>query len=282
MIAYHRKNTILHVMRKIKIALLQMRTDIDAGENLHKAEDLIIFASGEGADIVVLPEMFSIPYMNEYMKVSMQPVDGEIISSLCSLARDNNVNILAGTIAEAVSPDKCYNTSVFINRDGKVLAAHRKLHLYDVDFDGITVKESDVVMPGSTVTVFDTEFGKAGIAVCYDLRFADMFSKMSKLGAELIFVPAAFNMVTGPPHWELLLRARALDNQVFIAACSPSSNPDLPYDPYGHSLVADPWGCVVSSAGRAEAIIYAEIDLDYVDTVRKKIPLKLHRRDGIY
>lgn len=268
--------------KKVELALLQMSTDIDKQENLQKAEDLVTLAAGRGADIVMLPEMFTIPYLTEYMQSSMEPIDGEIITTLRKVASDNDVNILAGSFPEKASSERCYNTSVFIDRNGEILAAHRKVHLFDVNFGELSVQESEVVLPGENATVFETEFGRAGIAICYDVRFPELFFKMLRQGAEIIFLPGAFNTVSGPPHWELLIRGRALDCQVYMAACSPASSPDLPYDPWGHSMLVDPWGKIVVEAGRGEDIIYSSMDMEYVQQVRSQLPLTLHRRDSVY
>jgi len=269
-------------MEKIKIALIQMKTGLNKDENICKAEDLISVAASHGADIAVLPEMFSIPFMTVVMKTAMETIEEGIISSLRQAAASNNINVLGGSFPERASNDHCYNSSVFIDRRGNIGAIHRKLHMFDADLGSVAVKESDVVLPGNTVTVFETEFGKAGIAICFDLRFPELIRAMADQGAKIVFVPAAFNTVTGPAHWELLIRSRALDNNIFVAGCSPASDPSLPYDPYGFSMIADPWGDVLIQASRTEDIVYAEIDFSRLDEVKKKLPLDEHRRPEIY
>jgi len=269
-------------MMTIKLALIQMQTAPDREENLAKVEDLITVAAGQGADIVVLPEMFSIPYAAAWMRSSMETMEGEIVQLLRRFASDNYINLLGGTFPELADSERCYNTSLFINREGEIIASHRKLHLFDAALDGEDFTESTLVVPGDSPTVFDTEYGKMGIAICYDMRFPELFLRMAQLGARLIFVPAAFSRVTGPQHWEVLVRSRAMDNQLFVAACSPASAPDLPFDPYGCSMVVDPWGEIIGESGRHEDLLQVEIDLDTIEEVRKKLPLMEHRRPEVY
>ena len=269
-------------MNTIKLALIQMQTSLDRDENLAKAEDLVNLAAGKGADIAVLPEMFTIPYMTEWMRSSMESMEGETVAMLKQVASDNHINLLGGTFPEKADEEHCYNTSLFINREGDILATHRKIHLFDAVLDGVDFTESTVVRPGDTPTVFDTEYGRMGIAVCYDMRFPELFLRMNQMGARLVFVPAAFTSITGPQHWELLIRSRAMDNQFFVAGCSPASAPSLPFDPWGCSMVSGPWGQVVEKTGRGEDILYVEIDLDQVDAVRRKLPVMEHRRPEIY
>lgn len=265
-----------------KVALIQMQTGLEREENLAKAEDLITVAAGQGADIAVLPEMFPIPYMTEWMRSSMEAADGETVTMLRNVAGMNNINILGGSFPEEGPEKHCYNTSLFIDRSGEIVATHRKLHLFDAVIGGVIHAESDVVAAGDSVTVFDGEFGKMGIAICYDIRFPELFLHMAGKGARVIFVPAVFTQVTGQAHWELLVRTRAIDNQLFICACSAASAPTLPFDPYGHSMVVDPWGKVLGRAGRGEDIVYVDIDTDEVDRVREKLPVTSARRPDLY
>lgn len=179
--------------------------------------------------------------------------------------------------------NKIYNTSFVFNRNGKIIAKHRKLHLFDVNIqDGINFKESDIIKSGNTITVFDTEFCKIGLCICYDIRFPEIFIKMVKEGAKIIIIPAAFNLTTGPAHWSILTKARAIDNQVFIVGASPAKNTNLKYISYGHSVIVNPWGKVIASAGYSEKIIFGKINIDVVDQIRRQLPVLLHKRVDLY
>ena len=269
-------------MSQIKIALIQMRVSSTVEENLSKSIGMIEEASQRGARIVMLPEMFVSPFDTDLMKERAEYLDGRIISLFKETALKFKVNILAGSIPEKRENDMFSNTSVFIGYNGEILAAHRKLHLYDVDLGEISVKESDVFITGEEITVFDTEFARCGIAICYDIRFPEIFQIMAKEGAQIVFIPAFFNRISGEAHWETLVRSRAIDNQVFIAACSPASDKNLKYNPWGHSMIVDPWGKIIAASKDKEEIIYSVIDLNRIKEVREKLPLDKHRRDDIY
>lgn len=269
-------------MERIKLALIQMKTGLDRDDNLQKAEDLVTLAAGQGADVAVLPEMFPIPYVTEWMRTAAEPFEGETLAMLRRVALANGIHVLGGSFPEAARDGRCFNTSVFVGRDGEILATYRKTHLFDVDWEDLRFMESDVVLPGNDVVVFDTEFGRAGIAICYDLRFPGLFRRMAAEGARIVFVPAVFNPLTGPVHWEVLNRARALDHQLFVAACSPAPDQYLPYKAYGHSLVVDPWARVLGDAGDGEGILYVDVDFAAVETARRKLPLAAHGRPKLY
>ena len=157
---------------------------------------------------------------------------------------------------------------------GRRIARHRKVHLFDIDVPGGQYfKESDVLSPGDSVTVFDTPFGKMGVCICFDIRFPQMFLEMRKMGVRMVFVPAAFNMTTGPAHWKVLFRSRALDQQIYMLGCSPARDAEGSYVAYGHSILTDPWGRVLAELDEKEGILEATVDLAYTDAVRQQIPL---------
>lgn len=266
----------------VKVALLQMQTGPDRDENLAKAEDLLSVAAGEGADLAVLPEMFAIPYATELMLKYREPLDGETAALLKRAAAANHIDILGGTFPEAREDGRCHNTALYVDRNGEVQGVYRKTHLFDVDFKGVHFRESEAVAPGDTVTVVNSEFGRIGIAVCFDLRFPGLFRRLAAAGAWLVLVPAVFTVATGQAHWELLARSRALDNQLFVCGCQGASAPGSAFDPWGHSLVVDPWGSVIAGAERGEAIIYAEIDREVVEWTRKSLPLETAARPELY
>jgi omega-amidase len=168
-------------------------------------------------------------------------------------------------------------------KTGSIINKYRKTHLFDVLIkDKITFIESDTLSPGDSINTFDTEIGRMGVGICYDIRFPELFKKLSLGGAEILVVPGAFNTITGPAHWRLLARSRAIDNQCFILMASPALNRDSSYHAYGHSLVCDPWGTILCEAGHNEELIDTKISLDYLKTVRAELPLLKHRRDDLY
>lgn len=269
-------------MDGFKIALCQMEVLESKEENLKKAEKMIVEASSNGADLVALPEMFNCPYDNSFFPKYAEEFPGTTTKLLSNLAKEQNIYIVGGSIPEREG-EKIYNTSYIFDRKGELLNKHRKMHLFDIDVeDGIRFKESDILGYGSNVTVFDTEFCKIGVAICYDMRFPELMRLITLRGAEVIVVPAAFNMTTGPAHWHSLAKIRALDNQVYFVAASPSRNLDSSYVAYGHSLILDPWGDIISEAGIKEEIIYGSIDLKKIKKVREQLPLLKHRRKDIY
>lgn len=251
-------------------------------ENAEKAERMLREAAANGCDIAVLPEMWNTPYSNDFFRGYAEAADGRTVEFLSGLAGDLGIYIVGGSIPE-IDGGNVYNTSFVFDRNGERIARHRKAHLFDVDIKGgIRFIESETLTPGDEVTVFDTEFGKMGLAICFDVRFPEMFRKMALEGAQVIFLPAAFNMTTGPVHWELSMKMRALDDQLFMAAVSPARNEAGCYIAYGHSMVVDPWADILAEAGSGEEIIYAEIDTERITSVREQLPLLKARRPELY
>jgi len=268
---------------KFTAALCQMKVMAEKAANISKALEMTDEAAANGAEIMILPEMFNCPYdIRLFSKYAETENRGETIAALIEKARDLGVYIVGGSIPEADN-GHIYNTCYIIGRDGQVIGKHRKVHLFDIDIKGkITFRESEVLSAGDSFTVVDTDLCRIGIGICYDMRFPELSGIMTVKGAELLIFPGAFNMVTGPAHWELLIRARALDNQSFVAAVSPARDSNASYKAYGCSAVADPWGEVIAMAGTGEEIIYAEIDGGKLDRIRRELPLLKHRRGDIY
>ena len=266
-----------------KLAICQMKVTDDKDINLSKAAEMLQEAYKNGSDIAVLPEMFNCPYANnKFWEYGESIKDGRTVKTIARLAEQLEMYIVAGSLPE-ICGDKIYNTSLVFDRRGDIIGKHRKMHLFDIDIPGkVFFKESDTLAPGSSVTVVDTEFCRIGIAICYDMRFPELARLMTLDGAKLVIVPAAFNMTTGPAHWELLVRTRALDNQVYFAAASPARDREASYVAYGHSMVASPWGDVISDAGEDEKVIFANIDLREVERVRNELPLLKHMRTDRY
>ncbi|MGE5581037.1 MAG: carbon-nitrogen hydrolase family protein [Bacillota bacterium] len=268
---------------ELKIGICQLKVGGDKQANLARAGDMIRRAAVEGADLVVLPEMFNCPYQQDYFpKFAETEADGESVRFLADAAGQNHCYLVGGSLPER-DGDRLYNTSFVFDREGLVIAKHRKAHLFDVDIPGgITFKESAVLSAGNQATVFKTEFGRCGLMICYDLRFPELFRLLLKDDIKLVFVPAAFNMTTGPAHWDLLFRTRAVDNQVFVIGASPARDNTASYVAYGHSLAVDPFGRIIWQAGAEEIIGIVTLDLDLVEKVRRELPLLKHRRADLY
>ncbi|WP_010249659.1 carbon-nitrogen hydrolase family protein [Acetivibrio cellulolyticus] len=267
----------------IKVSLCQMKVIDDKDINIEKAIKMIETSAKNNADVVILPEMFNCPYDNSKFRAYAENlVNGKTIESISKAAREFKVHIIAGSIPE-LAEEKLYNTCFAIDDNGNTIGRHRKVHLFDVNIPGkIEFRESDMLAPGNDITVVDIGCCKIGIAICYDVRFPELFRLMALKGAQMIVIPAAFNMTTGPLHWELLMRARAVDNQVFIAAVSPARNENANYVAYGNSMVVDPFAEVLVRLGGEEDILYSNIDLSKLTKVRNELPLLKHRREDIY
>ncbi|MES0342167.1 MAG: carbon-nitrogen hydrolase family protein [Candidatus Humimicrobiaceae bacterium] len=265
------------------IALCQMNISTDKHANLQKAESMIRKAFLENnSDIIVLPEMFNCPYDYNYFSRFSETFQGETASMLSGIAKELNIYIIGGSMPEK-DGERIYNTSFIFGKDGKIIARHRKIHLFDINIkDSISFKESRYITPGEDITVFNTDICTIGVAICYDMRFPELIRKMTLMGAKLIIIPAAFNTITGPAHWHITARARALDNQVFFACASPARDTGSAYDVYGHSLVVDPWGSIIVEAGKNETLLNAKLDLTKIKKIREELPLLKHRRPDIY
>lgn len=269
-------------MGNFKIAVCQMLITNDKQDNLKKAEALIREAAAAKSHWVVLPEMFNCPYDNKYFPEFAEVFPGPTTTLLSDLAKELELFIIGGSIPECCE-DRIYNTSFIFDSQGKLTGKHRKMHLFDIDIEGgIRFQESEILSPGKSVTVIKTSPCAVGVAICYDMRFPELMRLMALEGAKVIVIPAAFNMTTGPAHWELLARTRALDNQVYLVAASPARNLEASYHAYGHSMIVNPWGTVVAQADEKEGIVYAEVDLGLVEKVRRELPLLMHRREDIY
>jgi predicted amidohydrolase len=268
---------------KFRLSVCQFKVHDEKSRNIESATKALDQASADGAEIAVLPEMFNCPYnVSRFGRYAENIYTGETVKAISETAASLNMYVAAGSVPE-LSGDRVYNTSILFDRKGQILAYHRKMHLFDINIENIIrFKESDSISAGSKITVADTDLCKFGIAICYDLRFPELFKLMSLAGAKVIIVPAAFNMVTGPAHFELLVRARAVDNQVYIVAAAQANNPDADYKAYGHSMVADPWGRIVCEAGNGTEIISCEINPEFIEKVRIDMPVLKQMRSDVY
>ena len=267
---------------KLKLGLCQMKVTADKAENLRHARELIDKAAAGGAELVMLPEMFNSPYENAAFPVYAEPAGGESWQMLSRAAKENGVYLVGGSVPE-LEAGKIYNTSFLFDREGRELARHRKVHLFDIDVPGgQRFKESDTLTAGDQITLVDTPWGKIGVAICFDIRFAEFFRVMGDGGAVLIAIPAAFNMTTGPAHWDLTFRMRAIDQQCFVAGCSPARDESASYVAYGNSLVADPWGSFPLHMDEKEHVRVVELDLADLEKYRGQIPILSGRRKDLY
>lgn len=270
-------------MSKIKVAMMQTKVFADKMENIRQAERMLSGIMGEKPDLVTLPEMFNCPYQTSNFPIYAEPEKGPAWEACSALAKKFHIYFSAGSMPEMDENGNVYNTAYVFDREGNQIAKHRKVHLFDIEVKGgQCFKESDTLTPGDRVTVFDTEFGKMGLCVCYDLRFPELARLMVLEGAKVIVVPAAFNMTTGPAHWEILFRTRALDNQAYVLGTAPARDLESGYTSWGHTVAVSPWGDIMKQLDEKEGYILTELDLDRVEQVRDQLPLLKHRRTDLY
>lgn len=270
-------------MNKIRFAMLQTAVAEEKTANIENAARLMDSPELRGADFVTLPEMFSCPYVTSNFPKYAEPEGGACWRACSELARTHGVYLSAGSMPEIDEDGRVYNTAYVFDRSGVQIAKHRKVHLFDIDVEGgQSFRESDTLTAGSSFEVFDTEFGKMGLCICFDYRFPEGARLMALDGARVMLVPAAFNMTTGPLHWELMHRGRSVENQFFTVATAPARDEKGPYVSYGHSMAVDPWGKVTADLGAAACVRLVELDLDMVDEVRSQLPLMSARRTDIY
>ena len=266
----------------MKISLLQTPVTTGKDENLSTAEEYIKSAFEQGTDLAVLPEMFCCPYANKYFIENAEPISGKTWSFLSSMAKKYKLYLVGGSIPE-LENEKIYNTSFVFNRNGEQIARHRKIHLFDVTIEGgQKFRESDTFSAGKDITLFDTEFGRFGLCICFDLRFPELSRLMTLDGAKMIIAPAAFNMTTGPMHWITMFRQRAVDDQVFTVGVSPARDEKGEYVSFANSILCSPWGKVLRQADAEPELITEEIDLNEVQSVRQQLPLLSARRQDVY
>lgn len=263
-----------------RAAAVQLNSSLDKAANLAEARRLVAVAAKQGAELVVLPELF-----NLYGDLARAASDSELLSGptasfLRDLAVEHSLWLVGGSFAERASEGKTYNTSLTFDPAGMVVGRYRKIHLFDVDLGStLRVKESDSLLPGSELTCFPTNLAQIGVAICYDLRFPELFRKLSEQGTELLCVPAAFTLATGQDHWELLVRARAVENQCYVVAANQVGEHSPNSRSFGHSLIIDPWGRILAEASGDHAeVIVAELSSEVLTSTRRRVPALTHRR----
>jgi omega-amidase len=269
-------------MNKITIGLCQLKVYHDKKRGLANAAAKIIEARKKGAQMIVLPEMWNCPYSTKYFRAYAESIPGgESCAMLSGLARKLKVFIVGGSIPE-LRAGKVYNSAPVFDPKGKLVAVHRKLHLFDVRLKGVNMRESDVLSAGEKPTVFRTPFGNMGLLICYDARFPELFRLMEKDDVRAVVMPGAFSKVTGSAHWHALIKIRAVDNQIYMIAVSPARDNRADYRAFGHSMIVDPWGTEVVSAGTKETVIAGTLLRSRLNEVRQSLPLLNHRREDLY
>src|SRR5512133_1078220 len=262
------------------VGAVQMTSTADRAKNLDTALRLVNEAADLGAKLVGLPENFIFMGPEEQRQATAETLEGETLAAVRELARRRKIWILAGSIAEKVDvPGKTANTSALVADDGELVAAYRKIHLFDVNIpDGARYAESEVVLPGDKAVVAPTPLGRVGLTICYDLRFPELYRKLASLGAEVITIPAAFTLFTGKDHWEVLVRARAIENLAYVIAPAQVGRHSANRQTFGNAMIVDPWGVVLARCPDGEGVCVAKFDRARLERVRLELPALKHRK----
>jgi len=269
---------------RIRIACVQMTSRADKAANLETAERLVSQAASTGADIVVLPEKWNAIGDAALYHATAEPLaGGESVAAMSGWARTHGITLVGGSIAERrEGREKLSNTSLVFDSDGEIVATYRKIHLFDVEVGGVVYRESEAEEPGDEPVVAEAEGWRIGLSVCYDVRFPELYRILALEGAQLVTVPAHFTTPTGKDHWHVLLRARAIENQLYVAAAAQIGE-TLPGKPaYGRSLIVDPWGLVLAQAPDEQTVISAELDRAHLELIRAKLPSLANRQPNAY
>jgi predicted amidohydrolase len=265
----------------LRAAVVQLNSTGEKERNLAVAERLVREAVADGAELVALPEKWNLLGSGEELLAGAEPLDGPSLSAARGWARELGVHLLAGSISER-GTEKAFNTSVLIGPDGEDLATYRKIHMFDVDVGGVAYRESAHEEPGTEIVTAPVGEAVLGLSVCYDLRFPELYRILALRGARLLSVPSAFTLATGRDHWQVLLRARAIENQAFVLAPNQVGEAPPHYSSFGRSAIVDPWGVVLATAPDEECTVAAELDLTAQDRVRESLPSLANRRPGAY
>lgn len=269
-------------MKDFKIASCQMDVVDNKQSNIEHAIELIKIASNNNAELITLPEMFNTPYENNKFIINAEcEKNSTTLKYMKNIAKKEEVYLQCGSIAEK-EKDNIYNTAYLINPKGKIIAKHRKMHLFDIDTPTMTFKESNTLSAGNTITTVETELGIISMAICYDIRFPELWTLISQNNTEIAILPGAFNKTTGPLHWETLIKSRAIDNQLYLIATSPSQIENPYYVAWGHSMIVNPWGKILNQAEKKEEIIYSNIIKEELKNVRTQIPVLKNKRRDVY
>jgi len=269
--------------RRIAAAAIQMSSTPEKTQNAEVAERLIREAASAGAEMVTLPELWNCHGREEVYGDNAEPIPGPTTAFLGGLARELGLYVLGGSILER-EPDaeRLFNTSTFFHPSGELVAVYRKIHLFDVKAPDRDYVESRIVAPGREVVIAKAGAATLGLSVCYDLRFPELYRLLALRGAEILAVPAAFTLQTGKDHWELLLRARAVENQAYMVASAQWGEKADGRWTYGRSMIVDPWGTVLGTCPDRDGYSLATLDLDYLDRLRTEFPALANRQPEAY
>ncbi len=269
---------------RIRVACIQMTSRADKAANLETAQRLVAQAASTGADIVVLPEKWNaIGDASVYHATAELLEGGESVAAMSDWARTHGITLVGGSIAERrEGREKLSNTSILFDPGGQIVAVYRKIHLFDVEVGGVVYRESEAEEPGEEPVVAEVEDWRIGLTVCYDVRFPELYRILALGGAQLVTVPAHFTTPTGKDHWHVLLRARAIENQLYVAAAAQIGETLPGKAAYGRSLIADPWGVVLAQAPDEQTVIAAELDRAHLEQIRAKLPSLANRQSAAY
>jgi deaminated glutathione amidase len=268
---------------RIRVACVQLTSGTDKAANLERAERLVARAAATGADVVVLPEKWNGIGDAETLRSIAEPLDGESVSAMGGWAKAHGVTLVGGSITERrEGRDRLSNTSVLFDPEGEIASLYRKIHLFDVEVGGHVYRESEAEEPGTEPVVARGEGWPIGLSVCYDVRFPELYRILALEGAELVTVPAHFTLHTGKDHWHVLLRARAIENQLYVAAAAQVGVTGVGRPSYGRSVIVDPWGIVLAEAPDEETVISAELDRARLLDIRDKLPSLKNRQPEAY
>jgi deaminated glutathione amidase len=267
----------------MRAAAVQLNSTDQYDRNLEVAERLVRGAAADSADLVVLPEKWTVLGPPDAIRASAEPLDGPALSAASGWARELGIFLVAGSVPEAVpGQGKLANTSVLFGPDGARLAIYRKIHMFDVEVEDVSYRESEIEQAGDQIVVGDANGTSLGLTICYDLRFPELYRILALRGARVITVPSAFTERTGRDHWEVLIRARAIEDQLFIVAAGQIGSAPPHYRSYGRSMIVDPWGVVLAQAPDSECFVSADLDFAAQDQVRERLPSLRHRRPDAY
>jgi len=266
----------------MRAAVVQINSGADRPRNIEAADALVKAAAAEGAELVVLPEKWSLLGDGRALAEGAEGLDGEAVTAARGWATGLGIDVLAGSFTEASAEGLPTNTSVLIDSGGEIVAEYRKLHMFDVEAGGVEYRESDHERAGDRLAVGESRSLTVGLTVCYDLRFPELFRALLDRGATAYTVPSAFTAATGRDHWEPLLRARAIENQAFVLAANQVGEADPSYSSWGHSMIVGPWGEILAEVTEGEGYAVADLDMAHLTEVRTKLPAVEHRRTEIF
>jgi predicted amidohydrolase len=269
---------------RLRVACVQLQVRGDKGENIDRAGVLVAEAADRGADVVVLPEKWNAYGEAPALRASAESIDGgKTVEAMRRWARGNGIVLVGGSITEhRVAGKRLSNTCVVFDRDGSLGAVYRKIHMFDVDVGGLAYRESDLEEPGDEIVLVDAGGWTLGLSVCYDLRFPELFRTLALAGAELVTIPAAFTSFTGKDHWEVLLRARAIENQCYVAAAAQWGMDPAGRPTFGRSMIIDPWGIVLATAPDEDDVVVCDIDRRRLQQIRRDLPSLANRQPNAY